>query len=279
VGIALPESKTKPHRGANAGKWLSSGVRYLSARNRKPFGAGQPREPRDIKLSNVALGHAGRIAVEQVSGVIAAASLTAIVGPNGAGKSTLLKGLAGELRPLVGQIGFPPDARVAYLPQTLQIDLSFPITVGRVVAYGLAHGRSRASRHLDGIRIDQALADVGLADFSSRPLSALSGGEFQRTLFARLILQDASIVLLDEPFAGMDARTTEDLLNLLVRWRAAGRTVVAAVHDLEHVRGSFPETLLLAGKPIAWGETGEVLKPENLLHAQREAIAWLPARL
>jgi zinc/manganese transport system ATP-binding protein len=115
---------------------------------------------------------------------------------------------------------------------------------------------------------------VGLEGFERRPISDLSEGQFQRVLFARLLLQDAPVILLDEPFNAMDNRTIADLLQVVNRWHAENRTIIAVLHNYEQVRSYFPRTLLLAREPIAWGDTAEVLTPENLQRAQRMSEAW-----
>jgi zinc/manganese transport system ATP-binding protein len=119
-----------------------------------------------------------------------------------------------------------------------------------------------------------ALHAVGLDGFSTRPLDTLSGGQMQRALFARVILQDAPVVLLDEPFAAIDDRTVGDLMHLVDHWHREGRTVVAVLHDIELVRRHFPQTLLLAREPIAWGATAVALRPENLQRARAMPEAW-----
>jgi zinc/manganese transport system ATP-binding protein len=118
-------------------------------------------------------------------------------------------------------------------------------------------------------RIAQAIAAVGLTGFEARPIGTLSGGQLQRVLFARLLLQDASIILLDEPFTAIDTKTAADLLDLVRRWHGEKRTVIAVLHDMDVVRAHFPKTLLIAREEIAWGPTGEVLTPANLLAARR----------
>jgi zinc/manganese transport system ATP-binding protein len=137
---------------------------------------------------------------------------------------------------------------------------------------GLFGGVGRADR----TRIEEAVAAVGLTGFERRPISTLSGGQMQRALFARLLLQDASVILLDEPFTAIDARTTADLLDLVRRWHAEARTVVAVLHDLDVVKRIFPDTLLIAREPIAWGATGNVLNAANLLRARRMIEAHDP---
>ena len=229
-----------------------------------------------IELDQVSLGWRDRVAVRDVSGAFERGSLTAIVGPNGAGKSTLVKGIMGVLSPLRGQIRLMDDARneMACLPQVGELDRSFPISTYDLVAMGAwrrvgAWGRFDTVEHE---RVRHALETVGLADFGARIIGTLSGGQLQRALFARLLLHDAQTLLLDEPFAAVDRSTTDDLMALLQRWNNEGRTVIAVLHDLDMVRASFPRALLMAGQAVAWGDTAEVLTPENL-HLARHLCA------
>lgn len=233
-----------------------------------------------IRFDDVTLGYGRRPAVHHLDGEIPAGSLTAIVGPNGAGKSTLLKGIVGALQPLEGRIALSTGARtqIAYLPQAADIDRSFPLSVYDLVAMGLwsRAGLFGGVRRNDRTRVEEAMAAVGLTGFERRPISSLSGGQMQRALFARLLLQDAGLILLDEPFTAIDAKTTADLLDLVRRWHDEARTVVAVLHDLDVVKRVFPNTLLIARKPVAWGETGEVLSANNLLKARRMIEAHDP---
>jgi len=231
-----------------------------------------------IQLDNLTLGYDRHPAVHHLSGEIAAGALVAVVGPNGAGKSTLLKGIAGELRPIGGRIVMPalPAHGLAYMPQRGEIDHSFPVSVFDVVAMGLWHevgafgGLSRRQRE----RVRDALDAVGLTGFEARPIGSLSGGQLQRARFARLILQDAPLILLDEPFAAIDSRTVEDLVALILGWHAEGRTILTVVHDLEQVRRYFPTALLLSREPVAFGPTAQVLTPELLARARRLSEAF-----
>ena len=233
-----------------------------------------------IRFDEVTLGYGRRAAVHHLDGEIAAGSLTAVVGPNGAGKSTLLKGIVGTLRPLEGHIRLTgaSEKTIAYLPQAAEIDRSFPISVYDLVAMGLwsRSGLFGGISRKDRTRIEQALASVGLTGFERRPISTLSGGQMQRALFARLLLQDSPVILLDEPFTAIDAKTTADLLDLVRRWHEEERTVVAVLHDLDTVKRIFPQTLLIAREPVAWGETQKVLSAENLLKARRMVEAHDP---
>ncbi|MCB1889938.1 MAG: ABC transporter ATP-binding protein [Rhodocyclaceae bacterium] len=229
-------------------------------------------------FDNLTLGYDRHPVVHHLHGEIAEGALIALVGPNGAGKSTLLKSIAGELRPIEGGIRRRPGegGRFAYLPQQTALDPSFPITVSDLVAMGLWRrlglfgGIGRAGR----VRLADALAQVGLGGFERRPIGTLSGGQLQRARFARLLLQDAPLILLDEPYAAVDAQTVQDMSRLIQRWHDEGRTVIAVLHDLDHVRVEYPEALLLARETIARGPAVEVLSGTNLARARALAEAF-----
>ena len=231
-----------------------------------------------VKFRDVTLGYDRHPAVHHLTGEVASGALLAIVGPNGAGKSTLFRGLVGILKPLAGSIetGGLDLRDIAYLPQTADIDRSFPISVYDFVGTGLW----RVTGFFGGIgkqardKITHALAAVGLNGFENRPIGTLSGGQMQRLLFARVLLQDARLIVLDEPFNAIDAKTSVDLLALVQRWHGEKRTVLAALHDMDLVRANFPETLLLARGQVAWGATADVLTSENLLEARRMCEAF-----
>ena len=227
-----------------------------------------------LTLHDVTVTHGRRPAVHHLSGHFPSGSLTAVVGPNGAGKTTLLRALAGLHRPSAGQIeGALPD-QVGLLPQGAAMDRSFPLSCFDVVALGQAR-RAGAFRPIPLRPAQEALAAVGLKGFEQRRIGTLSAGQFQRVLFARLMQQDAPILLLDEPFNAVDARTEADLLTIIHGWHRAGRTVIAVLHDLDLVRAQFPDTLLLARHAIAWGQTLHTLQPETLHRARLSAEAWL----
>jgi zinc/manganese transport system ATP-binding protein len=231
-----------------------------------------------ISFRDLTLGYERHPAVHHLNGEIRKGELVALVGPNGAGKSTLLKGLMGQLRPLGGGIerNGAGTRDIAYLPQQIDIDRTFPISVFDCVAMGLWRqvGLWRGIDAGGEQAVMDALATVGLRDFEDRLVGSLSGGQFQRALFARLLLQDASLILLDEPFRAVDAKTVGDLIALILQWHGEGRTIIAALHELDHVRAHFPRTLLLARELVALGDTSTVLTDQNLLQARRLCEAW-----
>jgi zinc/manganese transport system ATP-binding protein len=236
-----------------------------------------------IRLADVTVAYDRRPVLRGVSVSFATGSLSAVIGPNGAGKTTLLKAIIGLLPIGSGEIELVAARRdqIAYLPQRSEIDRSFPISVQDVV--GLGHWRrTGALRPIGraGVQaVRRALEEVGLAGCAGEPIETLSAGQFQRALFARLLVQDCPIVVLDEPFAAVDARTTADLLELVRSWQRQRRTVIVALHDLSQVRAHFPETLLLAREVVAWGPTERVLQPDNLLRAwgMPDAVVEAPA--
>ncbi len=226
-----------------------------------------------IDFQNLTLGYNRHAAVSQLQTSIQEGSLTAIVGPNGAGKSTLLKGVVGALTPIDGRLVLGSNSinNMAYLPQQSDIDRSFPLSVADIVAMGLwreigAFGWLDQKRRA---RVATAIAAVGLTGFESRVIGSLSGGQMQRALFARLLLQDATLVLLDEPFVSVDARTVADLITVIQNWHEEGRTVLAVLHDDETVKTHFPDTLMLARELVAHGPTSKVLTAENQFRARQ----------
>ncbi|HUY68745.1 MAG TPA: ABC transporter ATP-binding protein [Alphaproteobacteria bacterium] len=228
-----------------------------------------------ITLRNLSAGYERHPAVHHISGTFADGSLTAMVGPNGGGKSTLLKALVGFLPPMSGSIdyGGVTPREIAYLPQQSEIDRAFPLSVAEVAAFG-HWPRMGAFRGLDNKQkeaVARALVDVGMGAFADRPIEALSSGQWQRVLFARLIVQDARVLLLDEPFAAIDPRSAHDLTHILQNWHGEGRTIIAVMHDMNSVREHFPEALMLARELVAWGKAADVLKDENLARAREMA--------
>jgi zinc/manganese transport system ATP-binding protein len=235
-----------------------------------------------IRLENVTVAYQRHPAIHHLSGSFAKGSLTALVGPNGAGKSTLLKAIVGLLPLNGGEITIAARDKLAFLPQVTDVDRSFPMSVREVVDLGHWRKIGAFGRLTQAMRAasSAALAQVGLAGFDARPIASLSVGQFQRVLFARLIAADAALILLDEPFNAVDQRTIADLMTLIESWHRDGRTVIAALHDLDFVRRHFPQCLLLAREPVAWGETQHVLSPDNLGKARIAAESWVaPAEI
>jgi len=231
-----------------------------------------------LSLENLTIAYERHPAVHHVSGTFAEGSLTALIGPNGAGKSSLIKALAGLVKPSGGRIdrhGLSPS-EIAYLPQMMAIDDSFPMPVLDVVLMG--HWRRSGALGAIGAaereEAHRALSAVGLGGFEKRRFSSLSVGQQQRALFARVMVADCPIILLDEPFSAIDSRTVEDLLVLIHRWHGEGRTIIAVLHDMTQVREHFPQSLLLARRLVAWGPTEEVLGPATLDQARTMSEAW-----
>ncbi|EAT58683.1 metal ABC transporter ATP-binding protein [Chlorobium ferrooxidans] len=231
-----------------------------------------------ITINNVTAGYDRHPVVHHLSGSFADASLTAVSGPNGGGKSTLLKALVGFVPLMTGRIDFggvKPD-EIAYLPQQFEIDRTFPISVLDVVLLGnwsrtgafAPMGKLHRKEALD------ALAEVDMAAFASRPVVSLSTGQWQRVLFARIIVQRARLILLDEPFAAIDGHTTLELMQQLKQWCRNGVTIICVMHDLNLVRAHFPQSLLLSRELIAWGNTADVLTQENLDAALERSGSW-----
>ncbi len=231
-----------------------------------------------ITLKNITISYDRHPAVHHLSGEFSAGSLTAITGANGAGKSSLLKAIAGVLQPFEGSIEFNgiTQREIAYLPQAADLQRDFPLNILQMVVSGCfqktgAFGAISKEQRQNALK---AIERVGLADFTERTLDSLSAGQFQRALFARLLVQDAKLILLDEPFTAVDDNTSKKLMSIIQDWHSQGRTVLCVLHDFEQIREYFPECLLLARKLVAWGKSREVLTPENLLPASffKEAI-------
>jgi manganese/zinc/iron transport system ATP- binding protein len=227
-----------------------------------------------FSVEAVTVAYQGRPALWDVTWS-AGPGLNAIVGPNGAGKSTLLKAALGLVPAVAGTARFfgRPLAelreRVAYLPQRASVDWDFPASVLDVVAMARLN-RMRWFGRLprdERERAMAALAEVGLAELAERPIGALSGGQQQRVFLARALAQGADLYLMDEPFAAVDAATEVEIVGVLRRLAAAGRTIVAVHHDLSNVAEYFSHVLLLNGRVIASGPIRRAFTPENLAAA------------
>ncbi len=229
-----------------------------------------PGEP-ILEVSRVSMRYNGVVALEDISFTVEAGERVAVVGPNGAGKSTLLKIIAGVLTPTAGSVrisGHGPRGHlcIAYIPQRNQVDWNFPLTVADVVMMGRV-GKMGLLRHpsaRDWAIVRRALEHVGIADLADRPIRALSGGQQQRMFIARALAQEAELLLMDEPFTGLDRPAQEGILEILEGLRRQGVTVLVATHDLEQAAARFDRVLLLNRRLIAFGVPEEVFTPEAL---------------
>jgi ABC-type Mn2+/Zn2+ transport system ATPase subunit len=237
-----------------------------------------------VAIDDVSAGYGQRTAFSDVSLDVRAGSLLAVIGPNGAGKSTLLKVIAGLLKPTAGHVsvlGGPPGAearRVAYLPQAEAVDWDFPVTVGEVVMMGryARLGIGREPKAEDRQRVEAALETVGMAHAKSRQIGALSGGQRRRVFLARALAGEPELYLLDEPVTGVDARTQEDLMDVLEAEARAGKTVIATTHDLICAAQRFHEAALLNGRLVAHGPAALVLDQHLLAETYGGHVLVLP---
>lgn len=216
-----------------------------------------------MTLQNVTVGYDRIPLFPPLCGRFTAGSLTAVIGVNGAGKSTLLKSLV-RLHPLLGgklRFAGTKAPAMAYLPQLAELDRQFPILVQDLVAMGCWPQSGlfgRVNKH-SMQQIANALDSVGMSLLAHEVVGELSGGQLQRALFARLLVQQAPLILLDEPFTGIDAATTQLLLQVIAQLHQQGRTVIAVLHDMSTVANHFPEALLLTPERCHWDNAERVL--------------------
>jgi manganese/iron transport system ATP-binding protein len=254
----------------------------LPTSNLQPPTSGQ--EPARLELEAVTVAYNGRPALEDITLQIPHGARVAVVGPNGAGKSTLFKALVGLLPLRKGRIlihgrplGHHQDC-VAYVPQREEVDWRFPLTVGDVVMMGRYDrqgwiGRtSRADRQV----VRRSLAQMGIAGLEEQSINDLSGGQQQRVFLARALAQEPHILLMDEPFTGVDVTTQETTLGLLDDLRAVDVTVMIATHDLTLAADKFDLMLLLNHRLIAFGPPAEVMRQENVVEAFGARLTVLP---
>ena len=227
-----------------------------------------------IEADRVCVNYNGTVALHDASLTLPAGRICGLVGMNGAGKSTLFKALTGFVRPSRGRIRIngltvseaQREQAVAYVPQSEGIDNNFPVSVWDVVMMGRygAMNLLRIPGRVDRVAVREALSQVDLLELRDRPIGALSGGQRKRAFLARAIAQGASVLLLDEPFNGVDVRTEKLMADLFLQFRDEGRTILISTHDLSHVR-EFCDLVVLINKTVlAYGETSEVFTPENL---------------
>jgi manganese/iron transport system ATP-binding protein/manganese/zinc/iron transport system ATP- binding protein len=225
-----------------------------------------------IEVHNVTVNYGSVAALLDVSVRIPRGSMVGVIGPNGSGKSTLIKTILGFVRPAVGQVrilGKPVEetrGAVAYVPQRGAVDWDFPITVREVALmgrYGFRRWWANLRAH-DHRLADAALAKVRMTEFRHRQIGQLSGGQQQRVFLARAMAQDAEVLLLDEPFAGVDAATESAILEALQETKRHGKTLVVVHHDLSTAAAYFDLLLLLKQRVYACGPPREVLEPDLL---------------
>jgi manganese/iron transport system ATP-binding protein len=234
-----------------------------------------------LELSHLSAGYGRARAIEDVTASIVVGQRVALVGPNGAGKSTLFKAIVGLLTPLSGHVlinGQPAHEThqvVAYVPQFEDVDWDFPVSVMDVVIMGLARqiGWFRLPNNHHRQAALNALERVGLAAYAQRQIGELSGGQKRRVFIARALAQGASVLLLDEPFSGVDALAQQTLFEILDKLREDCVTVLLATHDLNLVSTHFDALLILNKRKIAYGTPAEVFKPALLAEAFSSQIA------
>lgn len=219
-----------------------------------------------IVISNLTLSYQRHPAVHHLSGHFEEGSLTAIMGPNGGGKSTLIKALAGLHAIDEGRIDRSSThtlQNTAYLPQSNNWDRQIPLNVFELASQALlpelGFWKRPNSEQTD--RVLSALEQVGLKEEMKRSIASLSLGQFQRALFARVIVQNSQVILLDEPLTGLDEKSIDACFELIHQWHQECRTVVVVLHDRHLAIKHFPRTLILAREAQAWGPTSEVLEP------------------
>ena len=232
-----------------------------------------------IRIENLSVSYKETLALKDISLVLQGPTITGIIGPNGAGKSTLLKSMLGII-PHEGH-AFIDDKemkkslkKVAYVEQKIHIDYNFPIKVKECVSLGLYPSiplfHTLKAKHWE--KVAEALEIVGLSDYAERQISQLSGGQFQRVLIARCLVQDADYILLDEPFVGIDSVSEEIIMNTLRDLKKSGKTVLIVHHDLGKVAHYFDQVLLLNKELIAFGPTKETFTQANLKQAYGDRL-------
>lgn len=218
-----------------------------------------------IRCEGLRWGAPGQPLTPPVSFELASGSLTAVIGANGSGKSSLLKVIAGLQKPLAGKVELevPRRGSLSFLPQQQHLDRQFPINLRELVAAGL--WGSHSAPPIRSQRLQTVLDDWCLSGLEHRPLMALSGGELQRALLARLSLTGAPLLLLDEPHAALDELGQALLWKHIHAWHAEGRTLVVVCHDLAAVRRHIPQTLLIKSSGCALAPSVELISQQPLM--------------
>lgn len=225
-----------------------------------------------ITIKNVGVSYAMQPHVlKDCNATIEGPTVTGIIGPNGAGKSTLLKAILG-LIPSTGEIlidGEPARKalhKIAYVEQKSQIDFTFPITIRECVALGRTIKKKPMQRLTkeDWEKVDAAIEEVGLTDLATRQIGALSGGQFQRVLLARCMVQEAQYIFLDEPFVGIDMLSEKVIMTIIRKWKEEGKTILMVNHDLSKVKEYFDQVVLVKHTIVASGKTEDVFVTKYL---------------
>ncbi len=245
------------------GRWHCRGNRLMAT---------DATTPTAIEVEHLTVSYGPVPALLDVTFSVPPGTLVGVIGPNGSGKSTLIKTILGFLKGDVGEVrvfGEPAErakGSVAYVPQRSAVDWDFPVTVREVALMG-RYGRVPWFRSLsteDFAAADEALAKVRMTEYAQRQIGQLSGGQQQRVFMARAMAQGAQVLLLDEPFAGVDAATETAILDVLRKTKATGRTLVVVHHDLATAAEYFDRLLLLKQRVYAYGPPEEVLKADLL---------------
>ena len=234
-------------------------------------------ERHELSLAGVSYQYGSKVALDEVDFSVQCGQRLALLGPNGAGKSTLIRLLAGLLKPQKGEILWRGTSlekarrEIAYLPQVDQHQKHFPIRVSEVVAMGrFPHlGHFKSFRKVDQEKIDHAIEAMNLGEIANRQIDQLSGGQQQRTFIARALAQEAHVLMLDEPFNGLDVESRTHLAQHLKDLTEMGHLIIASHHQLESVTEIFTHTLVLDQKQVIFGSASEVMASEavkNTLH-------------
>lgn len=236
-----------------------------------------------LEVSQMTVSYTGKsFALEGVSFQVNEPAIIGIIGPNGAGKSTLMKAML-NLIPHQGQMRFNQQElktfqkEIAYVEQKSAVDYTFPITVGECVSLGLYPNKKYYQRLTknDWQKVNEALEAVDMLAFKEKQIGELSGGQFQRVLIARTLVQQAQFIFLDEPFVGIDVVSEEIIMDLLYQMKEAGKYIFIVHHDLSKVERYFDQLLLMNQKLIAFGPTKEVFQPERLRKAFGQSLVVL----
>jgi ABC-type Mn2+/Zn2+ transport system ATPase subunit len=235
-----------------------------------------------IDIENVTVAYHGKIALHSASLQLQSGSICGLVGMNGAGKSTLFKAIMGFIKPATGRIlvnGLPihqaqKNNLVAYVPQSEEVDWNFPVSVADVVMMGRYGYMNllRIPRSIDKQAVRESLERVQMGDLRDRQIGELSGGQKKRTFFARALAQQAQVLLLDEPFAGVDVKTEKMLIDLLLQLRELGHTILISTHDLTSIKTFCDRVVLINRSILAYGSTSDVFTPENIARAFNNSL-------